>query len=117
MVHKWLFLSCGRFGLVNTRCIQIWQRLYDGDFLSGRGVFNWAGSCAYYAISGYPFIRRTTTPHATHVLKHPGYWCYPGVESRFFMDAWAGRCVLAHLDDCWGLPRRSRASSHQTWHR
>ena len=57
----------------------------------------------HITIGGYPFIRRTTTRRTTHVLKHPGYWCYPGVESRSFTGAWAGRCVIAHLDDCWGL--------------
>ncbi|EDR01752.1 uncharacterized protein LACBIDRAFT_310533 [Laccaria bicolor S238N-H82] len=71
----------------------------------------------HVTISGYPFIGRTTNRCATHVLKHPGYWCYPGVESRSFTGAWAGRCVIAHLDGCWGPFRRSRASSHRTWHR
>ena len=71
----------------------------------------------HITISGYPFIRRTTTRCTTHVLKHLGYWCYPGVESRSFMGAWAGRCVIAHLDVCWGPFRRSQASSHRTWHR
>ncbi|EDR01788.1 uncharacterized protein LACBIDRAFT_310464 [Laccaria bicolor S238N-H82] len=46
------------------------------------------------AFSGYPFIHRTTTRRTTHVLKHPGYWCYPGVESRSFTGAWAGRQYL-----------------------
>ena len=71
----------------------------------------------HITIGGYPFIRRTTNRCATHVLKHPGYWCYPGVESRSLTGAWAGRCVIAHLDDCWGPSRRSLASSHRTWHR
>ncbi|EDR00299.1 uncharacterized protein LACBIDRAFT_314548 [Laccaria bicolor S238N-H82] len=53
-------------------------------------------------LGGYPFTCRTTNRCATHVLKHPGYWCYPGVESRSYTGAWAGRCVIAHLDDCWG---------------
>ncbi|KIJ99947.1 hypothetical protein K443DRAFT_101271 [Laccaria amethystina LaAM-08-1] len=118
MVHTWLCLSCGGLGLVDMRCIQILVTAFsDGDFFSERGVFNWAGTFPYYAFSGYPLIRRTTIRRATHVLKHPGYWCYPGVESRSFMGAWAGRCVIAHLDDCWGPSRRSRASSHRTWHR
>ena len=38
---------------------------------------------------------------------------YPGVESCSFTGAWAGRCVIAHLDDCWRLFRRSRASSNR----
>ena len=116
-------------------------RLFDGDFFPERGVFNLSGSCpscklypyycfvshltsilhgvtsSFITIGGYPFIRRTTTRRTTHVLKHSGYWCYPGVESRTFMGAWAGRCVIAHLDDCWGPFRRSQASSHRTWHR
>ena len=50
----------------------------------------------HITIGGYPFIRRTITRRTTHVLKHPGYWCYPGVESRSFTGAWAGRCVIAN---------------------
>ena len=112
-----------------VRCLSIYlqQQLSDSDFFSERDVFNWAGTlryCKLYpyypfvshltsilrghqlvpseAFHGYPFIRRTTTRRATHVLKHPGYWCNPGVESRSCTGAWAGRCVIAHLDDCWG---------------
>ena len=111
-------------------------------FFSERGVFNWAGTfpyCKLYphypfvshltsvllghqllpsdAFSRCPFICTTTNRCATHVLKHPGYWCYPGVESRSLTGSWAGRCVIAHLDDCWGPSRRSLVSSHRTWHR
>ena len=113
-------------------------------FFSERGVFELAGPCAYCKLPSYqcfvshltsillvhqlvlsqahydrrvPFIRRTTARCTTRILKHPGYWCYPGVESRTFTGAWAGRCVIAHLDDCWGPFWRSQASSHRTWHR
>ena len=127
-----------------VRCLTnyLQQQLSDGDFFSERGVFNWTGALSYckfyphypfvshltsilrghqlvpsHAFHGYPFIGRTTNRCATHVLKHPGYWCYPGVESSSFTGAWANRCVIAHLDDCWGPSRRSLASSHRTWHR
>ena len=39
----------------------------------------------HITIGRYPFIRRSTAHRTTHVLKHPGYWCYPGVESRSFV--------------------------------
>ena len=115
------------------------RRLFDGNFFSERGVStgqahaplvssiliivlsatsqaSFGATSSSITIGRYPFIRRTTARRTTHVLKHLGYWCYPGVESRS-MGAWAGRCVIAHLDDCWGPFRRSQASSHRTWHR
>ncbi|EDR09540.1 uncharacterized protein LACBIDRAFT_318705 [Laccaria bicolor S238N-H82] len=35
-------------------------------------------------------------------LKASWVLVYLGVESRSFTGAWAGRCVIAHLDDCGG---------------
>ena len=35
-------------------------------------------------------------------LKASWVLVYPGVESCSFTGAWAGRCVIAHLDDRWG---------------
>ena len=49
-----------------------------------------------------------------HHLRHKASWVlvYLGVESCSFTGAWAGRCVITHLDDCWGPSRRSQASFH-----
>ncbi|EDR01721.1 uncharacterized protein LACBIDRAFT_310448 [Laccaria bicolor S238N-H82] len=79
-------------------CVQILRHFPDGDFFSGRGyIFQLGG----------------------HILS-----CIPGTGvtqvwkvAPSFTGAWAGRCVIAHLDDCWGPFRRSLASSDRTWHR
>jgi hypothetical protein len=54
-----------------------------------------------------------------HHIRPKASWVlvYPGVESSSFTGVWAGRCVIAHLDDCWGLFRRFLASSPRAWHR
>ncbi|EDR06617.1 uncharacterized protein LACBIDRAFT_299576 [Laccaria bicolor S238N-H82] len=41
----------------------------------------------------------TKTNHTHHIMssKHPGYWCYPGVENGS-KRAWAGSWVIPHLD-------------------
>ncbi|KIJ94487.1 hypothetical protein K443DRAFT_357661 [Laccaria amethystina LaAM-08-1] len=89
MVQKWLRLSCGGLDLVDAQCFQVRRRPSDDNFPPPRVTFlaRRAHSVILVssdAFSGYHFIRRTTTRRATHVLKHPGYWCYPGVESRSF---------------------------------
>ena len=80
-------LSCGGFGLVDVWCMQILVspsilflsavalsfnvqcRLFDGDFFCGRGVFNWAGSCAYRKLSShYCFVCHLTSILRGHQL-------------------------------------------------
>ena len=60
-----------------------------------------------------PFhFQNNQSPH--HIsLKASWVLVYLGVESCFVTGVWAGRCVIAHLDDCWGPSRRSQASFHR----
>ena len=50
-----------------------------------------------------------------HHIRPKASWVlvYPGVESCSFTGVWAGRCVIAHQDDCGGPSQRSQASFHR----
>ena len=60
-----------------------------------------------------PFhFQNNQSPH--HIrLKASWVLVYLGVESCSFTGMWAGRYVIACLDDCWGPSRRSQASFHR----
>ncbi|KIJ97362.1 hypothetical protein K443DRAFT_105811 [Laccaria amethystina LaAM-08-1] len=75
--------------------------------------FDYSSTAPAHHDSQVPFhIQNNQSPH--HIRpKSSWVLVYPGVESSSFTGAWAGRCVITHLDDCWGLFRRSRASSHR----
>ena len=87
MVHKWLYLSCGGLDLVEARCFQILvsrqfffpvyrcltiylqQPFSDGDFVSERGVSNWAGTFPYCKLYPYyPFVSHLTSILRGHQL-------------------------------------------------
>ncbi|EDR09293.1 uncharacterized protein LACBIDRAFT_318716 [Laccaria bicolor S238N-H82] len=122
-------LSRGGFGLAEVR--RVHKSLHSfieailAPFCSQRGAFNhlpFLLTVSFVLLAATiqfpPFEYSSTAPAHYHwrapfqlqnnqslrhiCLKVSWVLVYPGVESRSFTGAWAGRCVIAHLDDRWG---------------